>query len=142
MSQDQVTTEITANAEKPLKKVMLVEDDRELRRMMCLSLGCKVQAQVIVATDGLMAVMMARQEKPDLILMDLNMPCVDGFKAIGLLQSDRSTRHIPIIAFSNHSWDFDWMKKATDLGCARCYEKSKHITDLPDIVQHALDNQD
>jgi CheY-like chemotaxis protein len=58
---------------------MVVEDDREVRRFMELSLGTRLNVRVLVATDGFMALMMARGELPDLILMDLRMPYVDGF---------------------------------------------------------------
>ena len=120
------------------KKVMVVEDDREMRHLMELSLGMKLNVRVLVATDGFMALMMVRGELPDLILMDLWMPYVDGFQAIELLKSDEQTRHIPIMAFSNHDWNFEWKEKVSELGCVRCLEKTEFIPQIANIVDEFL----
>jgi CheY-like chemotaxis protein len=119
-------------------KVMVVEDDRELRQLLKLSLDTKLEADVLVATDGFMAVMMARGEQPDLILMDLSMPYVDGFQAIQLIKNDGCTSHIPIIALSNYTWDYDWKQKALSLGCVSCLNKSESVTDIVHLVQDFL----
>jgi CheY-like chemotaxis protein len=120
------------------KKVMVVEDDREMRHLMELSLGMKLNVRVLIATDGFMALMMARGELPDLILMDLRMPYVDGFQAIEMLKSDKQTRHIPIMAFSNYDWNFDWKEKVEELGCVRCLEKTEFMPHIADIVEEFL----
>jgi CheY-like chemotaxis protein len=121
------------------KKVMIVEDDRELRQLLQMTLDLRLDVRVVVATDGFMALMMARGELPDLILMDLSMPYVDGFTAIELIKADPSTKHIPIMAFSNHIWDFDWKQKALLLGCVRCLQKSECVTQLVEIIEQFLD---
>jgi CheY-like chemotaxis protein len=117
---------------------MVVEDDREVRHLMELSLGMKLNVRVLVATDGFMALMMARGELPDLILMDLRMPYVDGFQAIEMLKSDEKTRHIPIMAFSNYDWNFGWKEKLEALGCVRCLEKTEFMLHIADIVDEFL----
>jgi CheY-like chemotaxis protein len=123
------------------KKVMVVEDDREVRHLMELSLGMKSNVRVLIATDGFMALMMARGEMPDLILMDLRMPYVDGFQAIEILKSDEKTRHIPIMAFSNYDWTFGWKEKVTELGCVRCLDKTEFMPQIADIVDEFLAEQ-
>jgi CheY-like chemotaxis protein len=120
------------------KKVMVVEDDKELRQLIKLSLDLKTGARVVTASDGFMALMMARGELPDLILMDLDLPYVDGFEAIRLIKSDARTRHIPIMALTNHGWDFDWQQKTADLGCVRCLYKPQDVTQLTNIVRDFL----
>jgi CheY-like chemotaxis protein len=123
------------------KKVMVVEDDREVRHLMELSLGMKLNVRVLVATDGFMALMMARGEMPDLILMDLRMPYVDGFQAIEMLKSDERTSHIPIMAFSNYDWKFGWKEKVTELGCVRCLDKTEFMPQIADIVDEFLETE-
>jgi CheY-like chemotaxis protein len=123
------------------KKVMVVEDDREMRHLMELSLGMKLNVRVLVATDGFMALMMARGEMPDLILMDLRMPYVDGFQAIEMLKSDEQTRHIPIMAFSNYDWKFGWKEKVTEMGCVRCLDKTEFMPQIADIVDEFLEDE-
>jgi CheY-like chemotaxis protein len=60
-----------------------------------------------VATDGQQAVFMAHSAKPDLILMDLGLPIIDGWEATRLLKGDAATRHIPIIVLSAHAMTND-----------------------------------
>jgi CheY-like chemotaxis protein len=129
----------TADVATARQKVMIVEDDRELRQLLQLSIDLRLDVRVLIATDGFMALMMARGELPDLILMDLSMPYVDGFTAIELLKADAQTKHIPIMAFSNHAWGFDWMQKAAKLGCVRCLQKAECVTRLVDIIEEFLD---
>jgi CheY-like chemotaxis protein len=117
---------------------MVVEDDREVRRFIELSLGTRLNVRVLVATDGFMALMMARGELPDLILMDLRMPYVDGFQAIEMLKADEQTSHIPIMAFSNYDWTFGWKEKVTELGCVRCLDKTEFMPQIADIVDEFL----
>lgn len=103
-------------------KVLVVEDNddtRELIKTMLQIKGC----QVIEATDGVEAVKVARREKPDLILMDLNMPVMDGFEATRQIKQQSETLHIPVIAMSAHCWETDWQAKAIDVGCIECIRK-------------------
>jgi CheY-like chemotaxis protein len=125
----------TTDVATAYRKVMIVEDDRELRQLLQLTIDLRLDVRVVIATDGFMAMMMARGELPDLILMDLSMPYVDGFTAIELIKADARTKHIPIMAFSNHGWNFDWQQKAIELGCVRCLQKSECMTHLVDIIK-------
>lgn len=71
---------------------------------------------VIVAPDGEKGVEMARTDAPSLILMDLNLPVLDGWEAIRQLKTASETRHIPIIALSAHAMEGD-RESALDAGC-------------------------
>ena len=63
--------------------------------------------RVLIDRDGEQGVITAKESLPDIILMDLELPAIDGWKAIHLLRGETKTRHIPIIAVSAYSMDYD-----------------------------------
>ena len=71
---------------------------------------------VLIARDGASGVEMARSERPDLVLMDLGLPVLDGWEAARLLKADSATCEIPIIALSAHAMSGD-RAQALDAGC-------------------------
>ena len=72
--------------------------------------------EVMEARDGEAGVKQARSGQPDLILMDISLPGLDGFEATRILKTDPATRHIPIIALTAHALDED-RERARDVGC-------------------------
>jgi CheY-like chemotaxis protein len=72
--------------------------------------------QVLQAMDGEAGLAEARDGHPDLILMDISLPKLDGFEATRILKADPATRHIPIIALTAHALDED-RERARDVGC-------------------------
>ena len=76
--------------------VLIAEDDNEIRDLVCTQLEVD-GFKVICVTNGEQAVGKSRSLKPDIIVMDLNMPKMNGIEAIRILKKDKSTRHIPII---------------------------------------------
>ena len=76
----------------------------------------RVGFTVLVATDGEQGVTMAAAEQPDLILMDLGLPGLDGWEATKRIKSQPETRHIPVIALSAHAMTGD-REKALAAGC-------------------------
>ena len=76
--------------------VLVVEDDNEMRELLRIELEAE-GFTVLTATNGAQAVSTARSEKPDVILMDVQMPVMNGVEATELLKDDHDTRHIPII---------------------------------------------
>ena len=76
-----------------------VEDNRELARFLLENEGYRV----IEAHDGAEAVAIARAQMPDLVLMDLSLPVMDGWEAAGMLKADPATAHLPIIAVTAHA---------------------------------------
>ena len=96
------------------KTVLLVEDNEDNRTIYSTVLR-HLGYQVIEAVDGLQAVALARSELPDLILMDISLPGMDGWEATRVLREDPSTRAIPIVALTAHALADD-RKRAMEVG--------------------------
>jgi sigma-B regulation protein RsbU (phosphoserine phosphatase) len=98
-----------------MAKILLVEDNEQNRDMLARRLQRKGH-QVVTAADGERAVAMAGSESPDLILMDLNLPVLDGWMATRRIKDCESTRAIPVIALTAHAMAGD-RQKALGAGC-------------------------
>ena len=98
-----------------MPKILIVEDD-ELNRDSLRRLLRRRGFEVLVAVDGNEAVEMARAEVPDLILMDMSLPVVDGWEATRRLKGDPQTRATPIIALTAHAMASDH-DRALAAGC-------------------------
>ncbi|MBI2999989.1 MAG: response regulator [Deltaproteobacteria bacterium] len=98
----------------PKKKILVVEDGEFNRDLLIQLLGD--QYQVVVAVDGEEGVRKAEQEKPDLILMDLGLPVLDGWEATERIKANSGLRHIPVIAITSHAMVGD-ERKAREVGC-------------------------
>jgi CheY-like chemotaxis protein len=96
------------------QRVLLVEDNEDNRTIYSTVLR-HLGYQVIEAADGVEAVALARSEHPDLILMDISIPRMDGWEATRVLRRDASTRDIPIIALTAHALSDD-RARATEVG--------------------------
>src|SRR5207244_4922283 len=86
--------------------ILVVEDNEPSRDVLSRRLERKGY-DVLFAVDGVQAVSAARTVRPDLILMDLGLPGIDGFEATSRLKGDASTSHIPIIVLSAHAMTND-----------------------------------
>lgn len=95
--------------------VLLVEDNEMNRDMLSRRLS-RNGFQIVIAEDGKKGVELAIQEQPDLILMDLSLPVLDGWEATNLLKRTPETSHIPIIALTAHAMAGD-EEKAREAGC-------------------------
>jgi len=98
-----------------MPKILLVEDNEMNRDMLSRRLG-RVGFEVVMAMDGAQAVSMALAEAPDLILMDMSLPEVDGWEAARRLKEAPGTRAIPIIALTAHAMAGD-RERALAAGC-------------------------
>ena len=96
-------------------KILLVEDNEMNRDMLSRRLMRKGY-EILIAVDGEEGVAMASSQAPDLILMDMSLPKMDGWQASRLLKSQPDTQHIPIIALTAHAMKED-MDKALEAGC-------------------------
>jgi CheY-like chemotaxis protein len=96
-------------------KILLVEDNEMNRDMLSRRLQRRGY-EVVVALDGEQGIEMARRETPDLILMDMSLPVLDGWEATRRLKSEHGTRSIPVIALTAHAMRGD-REQALDAGC-------------------------
>jgi len=95
--------------------LLLVEDNEDNRIIYCTVLR-HLGYEVIEAQDGVRAVELARSVQPDLILMDISIPRMDGWEATRILRGDPRTSGIPIIALTAHALASD-REKAMEVGC-------------------------
>jgi CheY-like chemotaxis protein len=121
-------------AERPT--VLIVDDYeslRELLRGMLTPFGCRV----VAAADGAEAVETARRERPQLILMDLVMPSLDGFAAILRIRRQAGLQNVPIVAMSGHTSP-DVRADALAAGCLDFIVKPVGIERLKEVLRRAL----
>ena len=119
-----------------MAKILLVEDNEMNRDMLSRRLLRKGYA-VVVATDGREGIAMARSEAPDLILMDMSLPLLDGWEATRQLKAAPETRSIPIIALTAHAMAGD-REKAIEAGCDDYDTKPIEFARLVDKIQALL----
>jgi two-component system cell cycle response regulator DivK len=99
----------------PMPKILLVEDNEMNRDMLSRRLQRRGY-QIVAAENGEQGLSLARVEGPDLILMDITLPEMDGWEVARLLKADEATRHIPIIALTARVLMTD-QRKAFEVGC-------------------------
>ena len=97
------------------KRILVVEDQEDNRQILRDLLG-SVGFTMIEANDGAEALLQAGKEKPDLILMDIQLPVMDGYEATRRLKSDPATKEIPIIVVTSYALSGD-EGKAKAAGC-------------------------
>lgn len=93
--------------------------------------------EVLVAVTGLQGVDLATEQKPDLVLMDLSLPEMDGWRATGVLKAQEQTRAIPVIALSAHAMTGD-REKAMEAGCDDFETKPVELTRLLEKMEALL----
>ena len=96
-------------------RVLLVEDNEMNRDMLSRRLSRR-GFDVLIAVDGAQGIQVAKTELPDLILMDMSLPVVDGWDATRQLKTDTQTQSIPVIALTAHAMSGD-RDKALSAGC-------------------------
>ncbi len=113
-----------------MPKVLLVEDNEMNRDMLSRRLRAR-GFEVAVAVDGVAGFAAVTVGRPDLVLMDMGLPEMDGWEATRLLKADPATRPIPILALTAHAMVTD-REKALDAGCDDYDTKP---VDLPRLLQ-------
>ena len=97
-----------------MARILLVEDNDMNRDMLSRRLQRKGH-EVLMAADGMQAILMAESELPDLILLDMSLPVIDGWEAARRLKADPKTRSIPLIMLTAHAFD-EHRQRAADVG--------------------------
>jgi len=111
-----------------MAKILLVEDNEMNRDMLSRRLE-KRGYQLVNAADGPSGIAMAHTEKPELILMDMSLPGIDGWEASRQLKADAATAAIPIIALTAHAMAED-REKALNAGCDEYETKPVELASL------------
>ncbi len=121
-----------------MAKILLVEDNEMNRDMLSRRLGRR-GFQVVIAVDGQQGVDLALAAKPDLILMDMSLPVLDGWEATRRLKGAPETRGIPIIALTAHAMAGD-REKALEAGCDDYDTKPIELPRLLEKIDALLGN--
>jgi CheY-like chemotaxis protein len=98
-----------------MPKILIVEDNEMNRDMLSRRLERK-GFTIVMAVDGQQGIEMARSEKPDLVLMDMSLPVMDGWTATRTIKEDSELQTIPVIALTAHAMEGD-REKAMAAGC-------------------------
>jgi CheY-like chemotaxis protein len=119
-----------------MPKILLVEDNEMNRDMLSRRLQRKGYT-VVTAHDGEQGHLLAHSESPDIILMDISLPVMDGWEVTRLLKADQATRHIPIIALTAHALVTD-RAKAFEIGCDDYDTKPVEFGRLSEKIENLL----
>ena len=111
-----------------MPRILLVEDNEMNRDMLSRRLERRGY-DVVIAVDGQLGIEMAQAEMPDLILMDMSLPVIDGWEATRTLKAAEKTKDIPIIALTAHAMSTD-RDKALEAGCDDYDTKPIELTRL------------
>ena len=114
-------------------RILIVEDNMDTYELVHFILE-KNGFETFLAVNGRDGVKAAQKQKPDLIIMDLSMPEMDGWTATGLIKRDAQTSSIPLIALTAHALPGD-RQRAMDAGCDEYITKPMDLDDLLDAVQ-------
>ena len=98
-----------------MPKVLLVEDNEMNRDMLSRRLRRR-GFDVVIAIDGAQGVAMSKTEAPDIVLMDMSLPVMNGWEATRAIKADAATKHVPVIALTAHSMAGD-RERAMAAGC-------------------------
>jgi len=118
------------------KNVMVVEDNEKNRKLMRVVLKAKGY-NVIEATTGEEAMSTLKKQKPDIILMDIQLPGIDGITLIKQIKVDENTKDIPIIAVTAYAMKGDEQKMISS-GCDGYISKPIDTHELPNIIEQYL----
>jgi two-component system cell cycle response regulator DivK len=120
-----------------MTRILYVEDNEDNIYMLTNRLTRKGY-EVVVAKDGEQGVKMSQSEAPDLIIMDLGLPVLDGWQAIRQIKSAPETQHIPIIALTAHAMSHD-RDRAYEAGCNDFDTKPVDMPRLLDKIRAQLE---
>jgi CheY-like chemotaxis protein len=121
-----------------MAKILLIEDNEMNRDMLSRRL-IRRGYEVAVAVDGAQGVAMAQSEKPDLILMDLSLPGIDGWEATRRIKAGADTKHLPVIGLTAHAMAGD-REKALEAGCDDYDTKPIELERLIGKIESLLSN--
>ena len=116
------------------ERILVVEDNMDTYELVHFILE-KKGYETFLAVNGRDGVNAALKQKPDLIIMDMSMPEMDGWTATSLIKKDEMTRTIPLIALTAHALPGD-RQRAMDAGCDEYITKPMDLDELVDAIQY------
>lgn len=122
------------------KMILIIEDD-ELNQKLVKEILRVGNYKAIEALDAETGIELARRHKPDLILMDIHLPKMDGFSATKLIKSDEDLKQLPIVALTALAMPDD-REKAREAGCDGYVTKPFRFQDLLKTINRLLDSSD
>ncbi len=131
---------IFISSQDKMPKILLVEDNEMNRDMLSRRLERKGY-HVVLAVDGQSGVEMAQTQAPDLILMEMSLPVLDGWEATRRLKADSATQQIPVIALTAHAMSSD-RDKALEAGCDDYDTKPVELARLLGKIEALLPNDE
>ncbi len=121
-----------------MKKILLAEDNEVNRDMLARRLSRRGY-EVLLAENGEEAIQQVYKHTPDLVLMDLNMPTLNGWDATAKLRDDDRGKDVPIIALTAYVMREDW-ERALDMGCDAVLTKPFRFAELLEEVERWLES--
>lgn len=120
------------------KTILFIEDESAIQKTFSDALK-KEEYEIISALDGEIGLRLAKEKKPDLILLDLVLPKLDGFQVLQALKANETTKAIPVIVLTNLEQMED-IQKAIDLGAKTYLVKSNYnLAEVIDMVKKAME---
>ena len=117
-----------------MPRILMIEDNEDNRDMLARRLRRR-GFDVVLAANGAEGIEMARNESPDLILMDLNMPDLDGWETTRMLKEAPDTQHLPIVALTAHEVH---RERLIEAGCADYHTKPVQLPRLLTQIENIL----
>jgi DNA-binding response OmpR family regulator len=124
----QVFPLITTAKDSALKKILIIDDDEYCRAQIVSFLQTK-NFDAITAENGFIGIILAKEQKPDLILCDVKMPVVDGYGVLARIRKDSTTNHIPLV-FLTFDTDTERHLQDLELGVNDCLIKPVNLDEM------------
>jgi len=115
------------------KHILLVDDDEVIRQIFGFELA-NAGFEVLYAIDGNQGREMARRFQPNLIIMDINMPVIDGIKAASMMGAEKETKDIPIILLTNSDLSIEAQKAVKELGVKNVLHKGIDLKEFKETI--------
>ena len=123
-----------------MKKILVIDDENEFTNFLKMNLELRGDYEVVTAPDGKKGVRLAEETNPDIILLDITMPRMDGFETLKELRKNEATKEIPVIMITARSDDGS-MAKALRLHDDGYVTKPVKIEELEDKIENILENK-
>jgi CheY-like chemotaxis protein len=127
-----------APLEASLRTLLYVEDNAANLKLVEQLIARRSDLRLLSAGDGRLGIEMARASLPDVILMDINLPGIDGFQALKILREDPATADIPVLAISASAMLGD-IRKGLEAGFFRYLTKPIHVSEFMDAIDAVLE---